>query len=253
MLAITRKPGNSITNCELTFLDREPIDPARMRSQHAAYCETLSQLGAKVVTLDADESFPDSVFVEDTAVVLDEIAIICRPGAESRRGEVDIIADVLSEFREVRRIEAPGTLDGGDVLQAGRRILVGHSSRSSEHGIRQLAQFAEPFGYTVEAIPVSGCLHLKTACGLLPDGSLLINPNWIDARSLAGFHCAEIPSEEQFSANTLPMGTSVILPARHRQCAARIAERGIEPARIEIGEFAKAEAGVTCLSLLLAD
>src|SRR5262249_8065631 len=153
---------------ELTYLERQPIDVEKARVQHEQYERLLEKAAhCTVVRAQAAHDLPDAVFVEDTAVVLDEVAVIMRPGAASRRGETQAVADVLSDFRELRRIEAPGTVDGGDVLFCGRRAFVGRTSRTNDEGIGQMQRILAPFGYSVHAVTVSGCLHLKSAATVL--------------------------------------------------------------------------------------
>ena len=163
IVALTRPVSDSIAECELTHQERLPIDPARALRQHAAYEEALRGLGVEVVRVAGASALPDAVFIEDTAIVLDEAAIVTRPGAASRRAETDAVGEALAIYRPVRRIAAPATLDGGDVLRAGRTLFVGRSSRTSVEGIEQLRDLAGPLGYDVISVPVAGCLHLKSA------------------------------------------------------------------------------------------
>ena len=166
VLALTRAVPPSIQNCELTHLHRAPIDYARAVEQHASYERCLERLGCRVERLPEAPELPDSVFVEDAAVVFDDLAVIARPGAASRRPEVDAMAAALRPHRPLAFIDAPGTLDGGDVLVTPGRIFVGISGRTNEDGVRQLAAFVAPHGFEVVAVPVTGCLHLKSAVTL---------------------------------------------------------------------------------------
>src|SRR5512143_2649027 len=162
-VAITRQVSRSINNCELTYMARERINLGRARLQHAQYEAVLRDLGLAVFSLPEEPDLPDAVFVEDTAVVLDECAIVTRPGAASRRPETGSISRILASFRTLFHIQPPATLDGGDVLQVGRDIYVGSSQRSDTHALGQLQQLTAPFGYAVHPVTVSGCLHLKSA------------------------------------------------------------------------------------------
>src|SRR5688500_126987 len=169
LVAITREVSPSLGDCQLTHVARTPIDVVRADAQHRAYQRVLASLGCRVLTLQAEPSMPDAVFVEDVAIVLDEVAVMTRPGAESRRGEGASVAELLSRYRPLRHIEAPGTIDGGDVLRVGRTIFVGQSGRSNAVGIAQLQTVVAEFGYRVQPVPIRGCLHLKSAVTAVRD------------------------------------------------------------------------------------
>ena len=250
MIALTHQPSPNMQACERTFVPLVSIDAALARQQHQAYCQALTECGAEVRVLEVNLAMPDGAFVEDTGVVLDEVAVLCSMGTPSRQIEPAKIEPVLREYRLVERILPPATLEGGDVLRIGRRLLVGQSSRTNGLGIAALQKIASRFGYLVTAIPVRGSLHLKTACTALPDGRLLINPNWVDLRSLAEFESIEIPQEEPFGANLCIVGQTVLLPAAHTQAAQLVGRMGLAVKTVDISEFSKAEGGVTCLSLL---
>jgi dimethylargininase len=229
---------------------REGIDFGRAQAQHAAYCQALRECGIAVRVLDVNGAEPDGVFIEDTAVMLDEVAILCSMGTEARRPEPAAIEPILAEYRTVRRIELPAQIEGGDVLRIGRELLVGLSCRTNAAGVEALAAIAGPLGYLVTAVPVRGCLHLKTACTALPDGRLLVNSSWLDTAALRGRELVEVPSDEPWGANTLPIGKRVIVQSAHRRTAEQIKRLGFEPLAVDLSEFAKAEGGVTCLSLI---
>jgi dimethylargininase len=252
--AITRTPAPALAQaCELTFLARQPIDFARALQQHAAYCDALRQAGAQVTILPALDDLPDSVFVEDSAVVLDELVVLTRPGVASRLAEVDAIASALAAHRtRVVQIAAPGTLDGGDVLRVGKRLFAGWSSRSNDAGIAQLRTHVEPLGYTVQAVDVHGSLHLKTACTALDDNTLLLNPNWLDSRAMTGFTHIHVDATEPFGGNVLPIGDALIINAAFTRTQALIEQhgQGRRVIAVDISEFGKAEAGLTCMSLV---
>lgn len=252
MIALTHQPSPNMQACERTFMPVVAIDVALARQQHQAYCQALTDCGAKVRVLDVNLALPDGAFIEDTAVVLDEVAILCSMGTLSRQAEPAGIESVLREYRPVERIPSSATLEGGDVLRIGRRLLVGQSSRTNSLGIATLQEIASRFGYRVTAIPVRGSLHLKTACTALPDGRLLINPEWIDVGSLAEFELIPIPKEEPFASNLCLAGQNVLLPESHRQTAELLGQFGFATKTVDISEFSKAEGGVTCLSLLFA-
>ena len=249
-IAITRGVSAGIAACELTHLERQPIDLPRARAQHRAYEETLTRAGCRVESLPALDDLPDSVFVEDVAIVLDEIAIVTRPGADSRRPETAHIAPVLSNYRRVTFIQAPGTLDGGDVLRLGRRIYVGRSGRSDDGGIEQLRAVAWPYGYTVTAVPVSGCLHLKSAVTEVAPGVVLINPAWVDAAAFGDVRVMEIDADEPYAANGLLVGNRLIYPTSFPRTRRRLEAAGIDVDAIDVSELQKAEGAVTCCSLV---
>ena len=249
-IAITRAVSPNIGQCELTHLDRQPIDLALARAQHHQYETALAALGCKVIQLPAEPALPDSVFVEDAAVVLDEVAIITRPGADSRKPETVSIAQALAPYRTVRTIEAPGTVDGGDVLRIGKTLYVGLSSRSNQAAIEQMAGFLQPFGYTVQGVPVKGFLHLKSAVTQVAAATVLINPAWVDATLFAELKIIEIDPTEAYAANTLLIGETVIYPISYPRTCQRLMQAGIPVQTADVAELIKAEGAVTCCSLI---
>ena len=250
LLAFTRAVPPSIDCCELTHLARTPIDVAAASAQHHAYEALLDRLGCAVRRLDPAPDMPDSVFVEDTVVVLDEIAILARPGAASRRDEVTSMAAALRPYRELRAIEAPATLDGGDVLRVGRRVFVGVSARTTIEAARQMDAALQPCGYAVQPVEVRGCLHLKSAVTAAADDVLIINPEWIDARVFSGFECLPVDPEEPFAANVLRVRDAIVCGAASPRTADRLRARGFHVHSVDVSELAKAEAGVTCCSVI---
>jgi dimethylargininase len=250
IVAITHVPSPHMERCERSYVAPVPVDYGRALRQHDRYCDVLRQCGAEVRTLDVNQPLPDCAFVEDTAIVLEEVAILASMGTESRRGEPAGIAPELRRYREVCPVELPATLEGGDVLPVGRTLLVGLSSRSNQAGVAALEALVRRFGYQVLSVPVRGCLHLKTACTALPDDVLLVNPDWVDVQALRGFSWIRVPDEEPWAANTARIGTSVCLSADHPQTARTLAAMGLAVRSIDVSEFAKAEGGVTCLSLV---
>ncbi len=250
-LAITREVSPSIGDCELSHLARVPIDLDAARAQHRQYEECLAAVGCRIYRLPAEPSLPDAVFVEDTAVVLDELAIITRPGAASRRDETRAPADALWPYRRrLAPIEAPGTLDGGDVLPIGKKLLVGLSNRSNEAGIQQLRCLAGPFGYSVEGVQVKGCLHLKSAVTQVAENTLLINREWVDSGAFEGMELVDVDPGEPFGGNALLVGDTVIYPAGYPATRRRLEDRGIRVKAVDVAELGKAEGGVTWCSLI---
>ena len=254
-VAITRAISRTLADCELSFVDREPIDLALARRQHHAYEDALESLGCRVIALPAEDGFPDAVFVEDVAVVLDEIAIRTRPGAASRRGEVPSVAVALEPYRTLREIELPGTLDGGDVLRVGRTLYVGRSARSNAPGIEQLRQLVcdealHGHGYTVRPVPVRACLHLKSAVTQVDEDTVLINPAWVDRAEFANLRQIAVDAAEPHAANALRVGNAVIYPACFPRTSERLAGAGIAVTSVDVSELQKAEGAVTCCSLV---
>jgi len=251
LIAITRPVSRSLAECELTHLAREPINVARAVAQHAEYEELLRSLGATVVQVAAAPEFPDAVFIEDTAVVLDEVAVLTRPGAQTRRGELPGVVPVLSCYRPLRSIEAPATLDGGDVLRLGRKLYVGRSARTNEAGIEQLRNLVTPFDTDVIAVEFSGCLHLKSAVTELADGLLLLNPAWVSAGAFTGCDHVAVDPREPHAANALRLAGQVIFASQYPRTRDLLLARGLVLACLDYDELAKAEGGVTCCSLIL--
>jgi dimethylargininase len=252
LLALTRAVPPSIARCELTHLARSPIDVALATAQHDNYEAALEALGCAVRRIPPAPDLPDSVFVEDTAVVLDDVAVITRPGAESRRGEAAPVAAALATYRPLRFIQAPATVDGGDVLRLGRQIHVGLSGRTNADGVRQLRDLLAPFGYTVDCVAARGCLHLKTAVTPVGDGLLLLNPEWVDGRAFEGASWIEVDPWEPHAANVLRVDGTVLCAAAAPQTQARLEARGVRVCSIDVSELAKAEAGLTCCSLVFS-
>lgn len=246
MIAITRDVSPSIAQAELTHLERVPIDYERAHAQHEEYRSLLASLGCEVISLPADAVYPDCVFIEDTAVILDDMAVITRPGAESRRGEVSVVAEALARYRPLVRIEAPGTLDGGDVLVLRDRIYVGSSSRTNDFALDQLRSLTSR---EVVRVDVHGALHLKTAVTAISDDTLLINRDWVDVAPFAGFTL--IDAIEPFGANAVRLGDTLIYPAAFPRTRAILESHGFAVRTVEADELAKAEGGVTCCSLLM--
>lgn len=255
-IAITRDVSPNIHLCELTHLERQPIDYTRAHDQHQAYQQALQAAGLEVVSLPAEADLPDSVFIEDTAIVLDEIAVITRPGADSRKLEIESVASVLSQYRTLAWIQAPGTLDGGDVLRVGKQLFVGLTTRSNQAAVTQLQAILAPFGYRVQGVPVQGALHLKTAVTQVAENTLLINPSNLDSAPFASFQLIEVDPAEPMAGNALWLGdlgiSAVIFPAGYPRTMQRLKAAGIRVISVPADELAKAEGGVTCCSLVFS-
>lgn len=249
-IAITCAVSRAMECCELTHLERRAIDVDLARTQHAAYEQALRDAGCDVRQLAEQPGLADSVFVEDTAVVLDEVAVLTRPGAASRRGEIDSIAEALAPFRELQPIEAPATLDGGDVLPLDRVLHVGASSRSNADGIEQLRRLVAPFGYRVAAVPLRGCLHLKSAVTRVAPGLLLVNSDWVDARHFPGHRTLAVDPDEPFAANAILVGTALLYSASFPRTADRLRQAGIDVRLVDMSETEKAEGAMTCCSVI---
>ncbi|MGH8077404.1 MAG: dimethylarginine dimethylaminohydrolase family protein [Lysobacter sp.] len=253
LIAITRDVSPSLAACELTHVERTPIDVDLAATQHRGYQRVLASLGCRVLVLEAEPTMPDAVFVEDVAVVLDEVAVMTRPGAESRRGEVASVADVLRRYRPLRVIGSPGTLEGGDVLRIGRTLYVGQSGRTNADGIAQLGALVAEFGYAVRAVPIRDCLHLKSAVTALNDDTVLLQPAWVDRESFDGYRIIEVDAEEEHAANVVRIGNHVVMPACFPRTWQRLVDAGVEVTTVDVSELQKAEGAVTCCSLLFAD
>ncbi len=250
LTAITRAVSPSLVDCELSFIDRKPIDLSMAQAQHRAYEKLLEKLGAHVVSLPAEAELPDSMFVEDPAIVLDELAVILPLGTDSRRREAPSLASALSKFRKLEYIKLPATLEGGDVLRIGRKLFVGLTKRSNLEGIRQLAAILAPHKYEVIPVSVTGCLHLKSAVTYLGQNTLLANRAWFDPAPLAGYNWIDVDPAEPHASNALALGGTLIFPASFPRTLSRLQSSGFSVTPLDISELQKAESGLTCSSLL---
>ncbi len=252
LIAVTRAVSPALAECELTHLPRDPIDVAKAIADHERYEAALRSLGARVIRAPEEPTLPDAVFVEDTALVLDDVAIITRPGAPSRRPEIESMARVLSAYRSLQRIQPPGTLDGGDVLAVGggRTIYVGLSARTNHDGLAQLETLLSERGYEVIPVRVNGCLHLKSAVTQVADNLLLINADWVRPECFASLEIMTVAPSEPAGANALRIGTAVIYPTHHPETAERLDRAGVRVVPVPCTELAKAEGGVTCCSVV---
>ncbi len=249
-IAVTRQVSPAMAHCALSHVERQEIDLPLAARQHAVYVEALRALGCKVIELPAEAELADCVFVEDMAIVLDEVAVMTRSGAESRRAESASIAQVLAGHRPLLHIKEPGTLDGGDVMRIGRTLYVGLSGRSNPAAIEQLRKLLAPWDYRVEAVAIRDCLHLKSAVTCVADGLLLIQPEWIDVAAFASFRSIAIDPSEPHAANTLRIGDRLIYPDCFPRTSERLAAEGIASLLVDVSELQKAEGAVTCCSLV---
>jgi dimethylargininase len=250
-LAVTREISPRFNECEITHIDRTPIDLDIARAQHSQYVSTLKQLGCDVLELPAENNLPDSVFVEDTAIILHQTAVITRPGADSRKPEIESIIQALSPLIKLLHIREPATLDGGDVLVIGKNIFIGISTRSNQYAIDQLNELLRDDEYAVNGIQLHDCLHLKSAVTRVDDKTLLINKNWVDAHKFHQYELIEIDPSEPHAANCLPIHNSIIYPTSFPRTRAGLEERGYNIVTVDVYELAKAEGAVTCCSLIL--
>jgi dimethylargininase len=236
----------------ITSADLGRPDHTRAVAQHRRYIQALEGCGLEVTALDADEKYPDSVFVEDTAVVTARCAILARPGVDSRRGEVHGVEEALSgRYENFERIIAPGTLDGGDVLQAGDHFYVGLTSRTNLDGARQLSEILEGYGYGVSLVESREYLHLKSGVSYLGDDVLVVAGALATDEEFEGFDKILAESYEEYSANCIRVNDYVLVPAGFERTKARIAARGYELIELEMSEFRKVDGGLSCLSLRL--
>lgn len=247
---MTRKVSSALEKCELSYIPRQAIDLTKAREQHKAYEDLLDRLGARVVSLNEEPELPDSMFVEDPAIVLDEVAVICPLGTETRRKEAPSLAAALEQYRKILHVKLPGLLEGGDVLRVGKKLFAGVTKRSNPEGIRQLAVIAGKYGYEVTAVPVTGCLHLKSAVTFVGRKTLLANRGWFGASRMAGFEWIDVDPSEPHAGNALTVGETVIFPAAFAKTRERIEARGFNVVSLDISELQKAESALTCSSLL---
>ena len=250
-IAVTRKISPRFNECEITHIERTPIDLDLAHEQHDSYVHLLADLGCQVIELPEEPGLPDSVFVEDAAFVLPEVAVITRPGADSRKPEVETIIPALAPYRPLLHVASPATVDGGDVLVAGRQIFVGQSTRSNREAVAQLNSLLDDYGYKVWGVEMKDCLHLKTAVTRVDDSTLLINKNWVDPSNFPGFDLIEVDASEPFAANCLPVRGRIIYPTTFPRTRKRLEENGFDVAPIDLSELAKAEGAVTCCSLIV--
>jgi dimethylargininase len=250
-IAITREISPRFAECEITHIERTPIDLNVARAQHHAYANALRELGCDVIELPAEPDLPDSVFVEDTAFILPEVAVITRPGADSRKPETASIIRALTPFIKLVRVREPATVDGGDVLVLGKKIYVGLSTRSNPEAIHQLNEILREYGYSVIGVELRDCLHLKSAVTRVDDQTLLINRTWVDTSCFENFEFIEVDPSEPHAANCLPVGGSIVFPTAFPKTCAKLEAKGYKIVPVDVSELAKAEGAVTCCSLII--
>jgi dimethylargininase len=222
-----------------------------MLAQHREYVSVLESLGIEIITLDADESYPDACFVEDTAVVTPSIAVVTRPGAPARRGEEATVEPSLAVHRPVARIEAPGTVDGGDILVMGERVLIGLSERTNEEGASQLRAILEAHGMQCTNLGAGEGLHLKSSINALGDYRLLITPEFAELPELSTFERVVIPGDETYAGNSLWISDHVLVPVGFPKTRDLIEKLGTKTIEVDVSEFRKMDGGLTCLSIRL--
>lgn len=249
-IAITRRVSPAINRCELTHLARQPIDYERACAQHQQYEEALRSLGMEVLSLQAEADLPDSVFVEDVALVLDECAILLNPGAASRRPEIASVEKALAPYRDIFRVQPPATVDGGDILRTGKTVYVGLSGRSTGEAVEQIQAILAPFGYQVRAVNVTGCLHLKSAVTQVGEHTLLVNPAWVSKEAFPGMQFIEVDASEPYAANAILVDGKVMYPSSFPKTREKLEQAGIEMLVLAADELAKAEGALTCCSLI---
>ena len=251
VIAITREVSSRFNECEITHIDRTPIDLDIARKQHHEYVQTLAKIGCQIIELDEEQDLPDSVFVEDTAFILPEVAVITRPGADSRKPETESIIQALSSHRPLVHVVAPATVDGGDVLVLGKNIFIGMSTRSTPEAVTQLQGLLDNYGYTVVGVKLTDCLHLKTAVTRVDNNTLLINKNWVSPEHFTGFDLIDVDSSEPFAANCLPVKDVIIYPTTFPKTQKKLEQKGFKIVNVNLDELAKAEGAVTCCSLII--
>lgn len=248
--AFVRPVSASLASCQVTHIARAPIDVALAEAQHAAYCDALRQAGVVVDTLPAAPHLPDAVFVEDAAIILDDLILIARPGSAGRQEETVSVAAALAELGTLSFIREPATLDGGDVLRMGQELFVGTGGRTTREGFDQLTAIASRLGYRTTPVDVRGCLHLKTAVTAIDEHTVLLHTAHVDRAVFAAFDVIEADAAEASGANVLAINERVHAAASAPRTNEAIGRRGYDVDVFDISEFEKAEAGMTCLSLL---
>jgi dimethylargininase len=250
-LALVRPPGDSFVKALSSHAERDTIDPERARAQHAAYREALKGFGVEVTVLPVDEELPDSCFVQDVAILLDGRALLCRPGAPSRRAEASRIEPALRGLTDsIEPVEAPATIEGGDVLSLGHRFVVGRSARTNEEGIDALSRFASPKAEVVRAEVPERFLHLLS--GVAAAADLVIGAeDVIDQPAFEGLERVAVSEEDVPGCNLVRVGPDVLMAAGFDRVAKLLVDRGLQVHAVDLSEFRKADGGPTCLSLLV--
>ena len=246
--AITRRPGKNFAR-GLTTANTGPPSYALILQQHRSYVKTLKSIGLKIIELDPQPDYPDAYFVEDTGVVTPQVAIITNPGAESRQGEETTIAEILTPFRSVEHIQAPGTLDGGDVLMIGNHFFIGISERTNSHGAEQLGKILEKYGNTWTTLQVSGGLHFKSSVNYAGHNTLLVTEDFADHEALGKFDRIVVNKEEEYAANVLWINGHLLIPKGFPDTKTKLKTLGLSIIELDVSEMRKMDGGLTCLSI----
>lgn len=247
--AIARKPCENFARGLTTTVSSEPADYGLMLKQHEAYLAALSAAGLEVIVLDPQPDYPDAHFVEDTAVVAAAVAVITIPGADARQGEEESIIPVLADFRKIERIRAPGTVDGGDVLQVGNHFFIGISQRTNPAGAEQLGQILQRYGHTWTTVPVGAGLHFKSSVNYVGRNTLLVTPDFAGKEQLKRYDQIVLDRAETYAANTLLVNEHLLIPAGYPKTQQQLERLGLKMVELEISEVRKMDGGLTCMSL----
>ena len=247
--AIARKPGNNFAQGLTTAVGAKPPQYELLLKQHETYLETLKSCGLEVAILDPLPDYPDAYFVEDTAVVTPDVAVITNPGAETRKGEEESMVPVLANFRKIKSIQAPGTVDGGDVLQVGKHFLIGLSQRTNKEGAGQLGHILESFGNTWVTIPVGAGLHFKSSVNFVGKNTLLITPDFAECEQLNGYDKIVVDEADAYAANTLLVNGYLLTPAGFPDTRKQLEVLGFKIIELETSEVHKMDGGLTCMSI----
>jgi len=247
--AIARKPGKNFTRGLTTTISVTPPRYELLLQQHETYLETLKSCGLGVTILDPLPDYPDAYFVEDTAVVTSDVAVITNPGAATRKGEVESMVPVLAGFRKIERILAPGTVDGGDVLQMGSHFFIGLSERTNKEGAGQLGRILESFGNTWATVEVGAGLHFKSSVNYVGQNTLLVTPDFAEHVELRGYDKIVLENAEAYAANTLLVNEHLLIPAGFPATRQKLEVLGFKIIELETSEVRKMDGGLTCMSI----
>lgn len=251
MHALVREPGPSFAQALSTHPGKGTIDFARGQQQHASYIQALTGAGADLIILPPLDVFPDSVFVEDTTLIFDSLAVACPMREQSRKGEALTVIEAVRKFRpQIGTLSFPATLDGGDVLNTGARLFVGLSGRTNREAVTALSRLT---GKPITAVPVRKGLHLKSGLSYLGNDLLVIDPQSVDVSLFDGFRRIEVAPEESYAANCLALGNTLIMAAGYPRLEDQIRSEGFDIVTLEMSEFEKADGGITCLSLIIPE
>lgn len=247
--AIARKPGPNFSQGITTAVSADPPSYETLVSQHEKYIATLKSIGLSVVLLDALPDHPDAYFVEDTAVVTADVAVITNPGADARKGEVDTIASVLAQYRKTDRIRPPGTVDGGDILQVGRHFFIGVSERTNHEGASQLSRILTSYGYTYTIVPVGEGLHFKSSVNYVGKNTLLITEDFAGNDQLEGYDTIVVNRDESYAANTLFINDHLLVPRGYPNTLKKLEALAFDLIELDTSEVRKMDGGLTCMSI----